>query len=68
MRIQSNDPKENKEDRKRVRATSLEAEGKKHEKAGKNPRIKNLPANCKELNEVLKIYSKMVNTPIKTLI
>lgn len=67
MRIQSNDPRENKEDRKRVRAPSLQAEGRKHEKGGKNPRLKNLPANCKELNEVLKLYSKMVNTPIKTL-
>ena len=28
----------------------------------------NIPNNCKELNYVLKIYSKMVNIPVKTLV
>lgn len=67
MKIQSNDPRENKEEKKRGRGTSIEAEGRKQDKGGKNPRLKNLPANCKELNEVLKLYSKMVNVPVKTL-
>ena len=66
MRIQSNDPREVKEEKKRPRGTSLDNEGRKQEK-GKNPRIKNLPTNCRELNEVLKLYSKMVNVPVKTL-
>ena len=49
MRIQSHDPRENKEEKKRARGTSLDAEARKQDK-GKNPRLKNLPANCKELN------------------
>lgn len=27
-----------------------------------------MPTNCKELNDILKLYSKMVNIPIKTLL
>lgn len=27
-----------------------------------------MPTNCKELNDILKLYSKMVNVPIKTLL
>jgi hypothetical protein len=34
----------------------------------KQPKIANIPLNCKELNDVLRIYSKMVNMPIKTLL
>ena len=49
---------------KRSRPSSLEKEP---NKCSKNPRLKNLPSNCKELNEVLKLYSKMVNIPVQTL-
>ena len=67
MRIQVNDPRESKEEKKRPRPTSLDVEVRKQDKGGKNPRLKNLPANCRELNDVLKLYSKMVNIPVKTL-
>lgn len=29
---------------------------------------KSIPINCKELNEIMKLYSKMVNIPIRTLL
>jgi hypothetical protein len=66
MKIQLSDPREVKEV-KRHRAPSLDTESKHHERYGKNPRLKNLPINCKELGEVLKLYSKMVNVPVQTL-
>lgn len=65
MRIQHNDPKESQE-RKRHRSTAHDAELKKHEKI-KGNRLKNIPNSCKELSDVLKLYSKMVNVPVKTL-
>ena len=46
MKIQVNDPKEGKEEKKRVRASSLEVEGKKSEK-GKGSKLKNLSSNCR---------------------
>lgn len=42
MRIQSNDPRENKDEKKRARGAEGESK-----KQGKNPRLKNIPANCK---------------------
>lgn len=66
MRIQLSDPRENKE-AKRHRGHSLEAEAKKKQKLQKGSRLKNLPTNCKELSEILKLYSKMVNVPVQTL-
>ena len=66
MKIQLNDPREGQE-RKRHRPAAQDAESKKHEKIAKGSRLKNIPSNCKELSEVLKLYSKMVNVPIKTL-
>ena len=65
MKIQLSDPRESKEP-KRHRIVH-EPETKKIEKLGKNPRLKNLPTNCKELSEILKLYSKMVNVPVQTL-
>ena len=52
---------------KRRRAASLEREAKKQERFGKGVK---LPSNnnCKELNETLRAYSKMVNIPMKTLV
>lgn len=62
------DKKEKKEDsKKRGRGASLETSEKKYEKKGKETK-KPLPTNCKELNEILKLYSKMVNVPIRTLL
>lgn len=66
MKIQLNDPRENKE-AKRHRSVAVEPEAKKIDKFSKNPRLKNLPTNCRELSEVLKLYSKMVNVPVETL-
>ena len=66
MKIQLNDPKEGQE-RKRHRPTGQDTESKKHEKISKSSRLKNIPSNCKQLSEVLKLYSKMVNVPVKSL-
>lgn len=66
MRIQHSDPREGQE-RKRHRTAAQEFELKKHEKISKSSRLKNIPANCRELSEVIKLYSKMVNVPVKTL-
>jgi hypothetical protein len=44
----------------------LESSEKKFEK--KKESKKAVPMNCKELNDILKLYSKMVNVPIKTLL
>ncbi len=67
LRISDNDSKDKAEDNKRVRPVSLEQESKKGEKKVA-PKIKTVPTNCKELNEVLRIYSKMVNIPVKDLL
>ena len=71
LKITLSDPKEKveekKEDKKRPRAASLEAAEKKLEKK-KDVQKKGIPTNCKELNDILKLYSKMVNLPIKTLV
>lgn len=66
MKIQLNDPKEG-QDRKRHRPAGQDAESKKHEKSSKGSRLKNIPSNCRELSDVLKLYSKMVNVSVKTL-
>lgn len=72
LKISHQDPKdekkteEKKEDKKRQRPASLEASEKKVEK--KKDLKKAIPTNCKELNDILKLYSKMVNVPIKTLL
>lgn len=52
---------------KRRRAESLERDSKKQERFNKAVK---LPSNnnCKELNETLRAYSKMVNIPLKTLV
>lgn len=76
LKISLNDPKEEKKSekkeeasKKRGRNTSLDTAEKKYEKKGaKEVTKKILPTNCKELNEVMKLYSKMVNLPIKTLL
>jgi hypothetical protein len=61
---------EKKEDKKRSRAASLEASEKKFDKKkeSKEQSRKAIPINCKNLNDILKLYSKMVNIPIKTLL
>jgi hypothetical protein len=71
LRLSLTDPREEKKEKKedtkkRGRGVSLEVTEKKFEKKGavKKP----LPTNCKELNDILKLYSKMVNVPIKTLL
>ena len=65
LKITLSDPKEKveekKEDKKRPRAASLEAAEKKLEKK-KDVQKKGIPTNCKELNDILKLYSKMVNS------
>lgn len=66
LKIQHVDPREG-QDRKRQRTAAQESELKKHEKVSKGSRLKNIPSNCKELSEVLKLYSKMVNIPVKVL-
>lgn len=76
LRITQADPRdvksEKKEDKssekKRARNPSLETGEKKYERKGKEVAKKPLPTNCKELNEILKLYSKMVNVPIRTLL
>jgi hypothetical protein len=72
LRLSLNDSKEDKKDKKdekkRGRGTSLETSEKKYEKKGKESGKKPLPTNCKELNDVLKLYNKMVSVPIKTLL
>lgn len=77
LKISFNDPKEEKktekkeDSKKRVRNTSLDAAEKKYEKKGAKDTTsskKNVPTNCKQLNDILKMYSKMVNVPIKTLL
>ena len=65
MKIQLNDPKETKEERKRPRPGHDDS---KREKAAKGSKLKSIPTNCKELSEVIKLYSKMVNVPVKTLV
>lgn len=67
MKISDTDSKDKAEESKRVRPGSLEQESKKAEKKVA-PKIKTVPTNCKELNEVLRIYSKMVNIPVKDLL
>lgn len=73
LKISLTDPKderkveEKKEDKKRPRAASLEASEKKFEKKKEGSK-KAIPINCKELNDIMKLYSKMVNIPIKTLL
>jgi hypothetical protein len=66
MRIQHSDPREGQE-KKRHRTMAHEAEMKKHENISKSSRLKNIPSNCRELSEVIKLYSKMVNVSVKTL-
>lgn len=67
LRISDADLKDKLEDKKRVRPASLEQEAKKTENKTA-PKIKSVPTNCKELNEVLRIYSKIVNIPVKDLL
>jgi hypothetical protein len=71
LRITLNDPsevkKEEKTEKKRPRNTSLDASEKKYDRKGKETK-KPLPTNCKELNDIMKLYSKMVNVPVKTLL
>ena len=67
LRITETDSKDKTDDNKRVRPVSLEQESKKGEKKVAQ-KIKTVPTNCKELNEVLRIYSKMVNIPVKDLL
>lgn len=72
LRLSLTDPREDKKDKKedtkkRPRGTSLETSEKKYEKKGGAAK-KPLPTNCKELNDILKLYSRMVNVPIKTLL
>ncbi len=71
LRLSLTDPREDKKEKKedtkkRARGASLEVSEKKYEKKGtaKKP----LPTNCKELNDIMKLYSRMVNVPIKTLL
>lgn len=77
LKISLTDPREEKKStekkeeisKKRGRNTSLDTVEKKYEKKGaKEVTKKILPTNCRELNEILKLYSKMVNVPIKTLL
>jgi hypothetical protein len=76
LKISLSDPREEKKSekkeegsKKRGRNTSLDVAEKKYEKKGKQEVSKKiLPTNCKELNDILKLYSKMVNVPIKTLL
>lgn len=63
VKIQNKDPKDS--DKKRSRPATHEADIKR---AGKGSKLKNIPANCKELSEVLKLYSKMVNVPMRVLV
>ena len=68
LRVHFNDPKdksEEKSDKKRPRGASLEASEKKFKKEGSK---KAVPINCKELNDIMKLYAKMVNVPIRTLL
>ena len=52
--------------KKKERNPSLEqAERKVEKKSGKR---KAVPTNCVELNNIMKVYTKMVNLPIKTLL
>lgn len=67
LKISDSDSKDKIEDNKRARPVSLEQESKKGEKKVA-PKIKTVPTNCKELNEVLRIYSKMVNIPVRDLL
>jgi len=67
LRITESDLKDKADDKKRVRPASIEQESKKAEKKV-TQKIKTVPTNCKELNEVLRIYSKMVNIPVKELL
>ena len=67
LKISDSDSKDKTEENKRVRPISLEQESKKAEKKVA-PKIKTVPTNCKELNEVLRIYSKMVNIPVRDLL
>ena len=46
----------------------MDVSEKKFEKKKETGNKKAIPTNCKELNDILKIYSKMVNIPIKTLL
>jgi len=74
LKISLQDPKEErksddkKEDKKRQRAASLEASEKKQEKKKDSGSKKPIPVNCKELNDILKLYSKMVNISNKVLL
>jgi len=61
------DVKDKSDDKKRVRPSSLDQDSKKGEKKPSS-KIKSVPTNCKELNEVLRIYSRMVNIPVKDLL
>jgi hypothetical protein len=67
MKISDSDAKDKTDENKRARPTSLEQESKKVEKKAVQ-KIKTVPTNCKELNEVLRIYSKMVNIPVRDLL
>jgi hypothetical protein len=67
MKISDSDAKDKTDENKRPRPTSLEQESKKVEKKAVQ-KIKTVPTNCKELNEVLRIYSKMVNIPVRDLL
>lgn len=53
-------------DVKRQRPSSLSQEGKKLEK--KPTKLRGIPINCKQLNDVVRMYSKMVNIPVKTIL
>jgi hypothetical protein len=73
LRLSLADPREEKKEKKedtkkRARGTSLDSTEKKYEKKGKETTKKPLPTNCKELNDIMKLYSRMVNVPIKTLL
>jgi hypothetical protein len=74
LKISLQDPKEErkgedkKDDKKRQRAASLEASEKKQEKKKDAGSKKPIPVNCKELNDILKLYSKMVNISNKVLL
>ena len=53
---------------KRKRPTSLDKEAKLEERTGKTLRGMKIPNNCKELHETLRVYSKMVDIPMKVLL
>lgn len=68
LSLQEGGKDSSKEEKKRPRPTSLDTAEKKIDRSKKEVLKKGVPTNCKELNEVMRVYSKMVNMPIKTLL